>query len=883
MIYWTPTSFFFLCFFHVLFATAQIEISGTVKDTNNQAIESANVILYDLENNIIDYSYTNKNGVYIINLKPYLNTLFKVSAQSLGFQTKSDTLNLILNKKKYTLSFNLKEKTEQLKEVVLKPDEKITREGRVTTIKVSAFKNDIEQTVEDILKSLPGIEVLKNGAIKAHGRYIDKLLIEGEDMFDKNYTMLSKNLDAKVLDAIQILDGFEDNPILAKAIESDKVALNLLLKENYKNIWFGNVSTGLGTENRIELASNIGLIKKNIKFFNFNNYNNLGKKASEQLEGAPSSMSTNGSFREEKIEFDIEPIYDIQNNDIPFFNEGQGTFNKAFIDALSFVTSLNSNLKIRGTGYFINDNQNQFFSSETTFNTGETPIFYSEYSNTKRKNSIAGGELELKYTLGEKSYLKNVFIYNSKPEKTVNHSLFNNYNIDQDLNQKESVVYNHLNYSYLIGEKKILHTYLYFGKDRVTQDLILKNPELSNILTPQENSLIANISNDKVSVYGGKSTMLLNFNQVKTTIELGYESLREYRENEFYVLEANTSNEVDSLENNMAFKQNKIQINTNINYNISKNLELSAGLGIDHLNINTEISERKKWLLNPKIRLHIKNLKLGYFSLGYIKNYNAPVSNVFLNNFQINSYQSFVKGTKEIFIPQNNTFRFYFEKYNQMKTQSISIRILYRKANGNYSTENFIGQNIILTSYGLVDFSDMTTTNINFTSYFKKLALSTNLGTSQNWVHSPIKANTPEFKDLNMYNASYFISGRTYFKLPVNFSFKFNFNQTESNFNNITNKTHWSQLDLNATYKITDELISSFKSNLYLMEDSNYYFLNFRLDFNPKKSKLSYILTLNNMTNEYVFSITNIDDYSIYKSTVELLPRYLFAVVKYRF
>src|SRR5690606_5547650 len=333
MIYWTPTSFFFLCFFHVLFATAQIEISGTVKDTNNQAIESANVILYDLENNIIDYSYTNKNGVYIINLKPYLNTLFKVSAQSLGFQTKSDTLNLILNKKKYTLSFNLKEKTEQLKEVVLKPDEKITREGRVTTIKVSAFKNDIEQTVEDILKSLPGIEVLKNGAIKAHGRYIDKLLIEGEDMFDKNYTMLSKNLDAKVLDAIQILDGFEDNPILAKAIESDKVALNLLLKENYKNIWFGNVSTGLGTENRIELASNIGLIKKKIKFFNFNNYNNLGKKASEQLEGAPSSMSTNGSFREEKNEFDIEPIYDIQNNDIPFFNEGQGTFNKAFIDA----------------------------------------------------------------------------------------------------------------------------------------------------------------------------------------------------------------------------------------------------------------------------------------------------------------------------------------------------------------------------------------------------------------------------------------------------------------------------------------------------------------------------------------------------------------------
>jgi hypothetical protein len=40
---------------------------------------------------------------------------------------------------------------------------------------------------------------------------IDKLLIEGEDMFNK--IKLTKNLDANVLD-VSIIDDYEDNPVL---------------------------------------------------------------------------------------------------------------------------------------------------------------------------------------------------------------------------------------------------------------------------------------------------------------------------------------------------------------------------------------------------------------------------------------------------------------------------------------------------------------------------------------------------------------------------------------------------------------------------------------------------------------------------------------------
>ena len=62
------------------------------------------------------------------------------------------------------------------------------------------------------------------------------------------------------------IDGFEDNPILKKMNNSDKVALNLKLKKDKQNIWFGNVTAGVGivSENRWKEGINLGLLKKKI-------------------------------------------------------------------------------------------------------------------------------------------------------------------------------------------------------------------------------------------------------------------------------------------------------------------------------------------------------------------------------------------------------------------------------------------------------------------------------------------------------------------------------------------------------------------------------------------------------------------------------------------
>ena len=160
----------------ILMLSQEVKISGTIKDNQNRGIESASVLVYDNLENTISYTYSNETGNYSLVFEKPINTLIKVSVASLGYAKKEITLDLTL-KSNLSQSFILEEKTEYLKEIVIEANQKIKINKDTTTIKVTSFSNKTEQTVEDLLKKLPGIEVQKDGSIKAHGKTIDKLLI----------------------------------------------------------------------------------------------------------------------------------------------------------------------------------------------------------------------------------------------------------------------------------------------------------------------------------------------------------------------------------------------------------------------------------------------------------------------------------------------------------------------------------------------------------------------------------------------------------------------------------------------------------------------------------------------------------------------------------
>jgi hypothetical protein len=868
---------FILFFFSFISFSQEIKISGTIKDNQNRGVESASVVVYDNLENTLSYTYSNEKGNYNLAFEKPNDNIITIIVTSLGYSEKETTLDLT-SKTNLSLSFVLNEKQEYLKEVVIEAYQKIKINRDTTSIKVASFGNKTEQTVEDILKKLPGIEVQKDGSIKAHGKSIDKLLIEGDDLFDKNYKLLTKNLDAKNLDVVQIIDGFEDNPILKRMNNSDKVALNLKLKKDKQNIWFGNVLVGAGivSENRWKEGLNLGLLKKKIKLFYLADYNNSGEKATDQVSKA---INDNNLFGENRYEKTAKTLFTINSNENSSFSKSQSVTNKAFFNSLSFSKKINSSMTLRGVGYFADDNQLQSSFSQTQYNIENNPVSYTENNNYSSKKRLSSGELELKYFVNEDNYLTNIFIYKNNPNTINSELLFNKDLIDQSSNDKNQTFYNHFNHTYRLADNKVLHNYFYFGKDNIYQNSRIESPFLNSFLNINPEVLVSENANNSNLYYGLKTKMISRFKKLEYTLGLQLENSKEIINNTFFENEIHNA----TYENNTVLKQNQISLENNFRYNITQKLDATASINLIQNQFSLNGNTNGIYILNPHFSFNLKKTKIGNFTLSYSENNKPPEINFLNENFLLSNYKTFEKGTEYEGIFKNKTVFFSHNLFNDEKRFSIGTSFFYMKSKDTYNKESLITDNLSFEKHLLSIGSTNFNGNFNVINYFRKLKTATKLETIQNWNETPTRVNSIVFIDIKTYSSSYKFSATTYFNLPINFDFGFNYNYYKTDFNSILTKNRTKDAFINCNYKISKTWLVEINSTFYQMNSKNYSFINTIINYNPEESKFSYRLILNNLTNENEFTLVSLDNYTSYKSTINLVPRYLLLTVKYRF
>lgn len=861
----------------ILIFSQEIKISGIIKDKQNRGIESASVVVLDDIKNTLTYGYSDENGNYNLLFNKPKNGIIIVELTSLGYSKKETKIDCT---SKITLlqSFILEEKTESLKEVVIEANQKIKIDRDTTTIKVASFTNKTEQTIEDILKKLPGIEVQTDGSIKAHGKTIDKLLIEGDDLFDKNYKLLTKNLDAKALDAVQIIDAFEDNPILKKMNNSDKVALNLKLKKDKQNIWFGNILVGAGivSENRWKEGVNLGLLKKKIKLFYLADYNNSGEKATDQVS---SSINDNNLFGENRYEKTAKTIFNINSNENSSFSKSQSVFNKAFFNSLSFSKKINPSISLRGVGYFANDNQLQNSFSQIQYNIENNPVSYSETNNYSAKKTLSSGEFELKYFVNEDNYLTNIFIYKNNSNTINSELLYNKDRIDQSSNNKNQTFYNHFNHTYRLAENKVLHNYLYFGKDNIRQNSRIESPLLNSFLKINSESIVTENADNSNSYFGLKSKMISRFKKLEHTLGLQFENSKEIINNTFFENEINNT----TYKNNTILKQNQFFLENNFRYNITRKFDVTASLNLikNQFSLNNIITNLL--FSNSLFSINFKKTKIGNFTLSYSENDKPPEINYLNDKFLLFNYKTFEKGTKYEGIFKNKTIFFSHHLFNDEKRFSIETSLFYTKSKNAYNKESLITDNLSFEKYLLSKGNTNLNGSFSVINYFRILKTATKIETIQNWHETPTQVNSAAFVDIKIHSSFYKFSATTYFNLPVNFDFGFNYNYYKTDFNTILTKNRIKDAFINCNYKISKTWLTEINSTFYQMNSKNYSFINTIINYNPEESKFSYRLILNNLTNENEFTLISLDNYILYKSTIKLVPRYLLLTVKYRF
>jgi hypothetical protein len=135
----------------------------------------------------------------------------------------------------------LKSKIELLHEVVIRSGS-IRIKGDTTSYRASDFVVSANANVEELLKKLPGIQVDKNGTIKAMGETVQKVLVDGEEFFGDDPGMAVKNLRADAVKEVQVFDKKSDQAEFTGIDDGDrKKTINLKLKEDKKKGYFGKI------------------------------------------------------------------------------------------------------------------------------------------------------------------------------------------------------------------------------------------------------------------------------------------------------------------------------------------------------------------------------------------------------------------------------------------------------------------------------------------------------------------------------------------------------------------------------------------------------------------------------------------------------------------
>jgi hypothetical protein len=133
-----------------------------------------------------------------------------------------------------------------LEEVMVKSTVAAIRmKGDTLEYKADSFYVKPGANVEELLKRLPGIEVNRDGTIKAQGEKVTQVLVDGDEFFSDDPSLATKYLQANSVDKVQVFDKKSDQSTFT-GIDDGKHSktINIKLKENSKQGYFGKLSAG---------------------------------------------------------------------------------------------------------------------------------------------------------------------------------------------------------------------------------------------------------------------------------------------------------------------------------------------------------------------------------------------------------------------------------------------------------------------------------------------------------------------------------------------------------------------------------------------------------------------------------------------------------------
>lgn len=364
-------------------------LKGRIADADGQPLPGAAVQIVALPDSArVAATMTDAEGNYIFNkIKPgkyaiiYAMTGMEQQSQDVNVADTTGTLELPAR--------TLTENAVMLKEAVV-TGIRTAVVAKEDTIEFNAgsFHTNPNATVEDLLKKLPGVEVGKDGSISSGGKSVTKILVNGKEFFNDDPQMASKNLPSNMVEKVQVVDRKSELARLTGVDDGeDETVINLTVKKDMNNGWFGNIGAGYGTDNRYE---------SNFTVSNFSNGNQV------TILGGANNINEMGSTDRGRGRF------------ANFGSSGGINTSQRF--GVNFNVGNEEKFRIGGNVFYSHSDRDSRQLSETQFLFPDSVSYQKSGSRTRDKGHNVNADLRMQWKIDENNTLdfRPRFSFNSR-------------------------------------------------------------------------------------------------------------------------------------------------------------------------------------------------------------------------------------------------------------------------------------------------------------------------------------------------------------------------------------------------------------------------------------------------------------------------------------
>ncbi|WP_194850032.1 carboxypeptidase-like regulatory domain-containing protein [Nonlabens antarcticus] len=855
--------------------------SGVINSNEGEVLATATIIAKAIDAKDFKFTSADLDGKYQLQLITSMD--YEVTIRSLGYVTLSDTVNFSKDSIK---NYILEKSKESLDSILVKARAPVLQKGDTTAYRVEYFLTGNERKARDILEKIPGIEVDGRGNVQVNGKDVTTLMVDGKIFFSGDEKLGVNNIPSDVIDEIEIIQNYDPIPFMKNLRDSEQIALNIKLKEDKQNFFFGEIGAGGGYENIYTAHANLFYYSKKLGVNFISGASNDGQRIFTlqdyiDFEGGSSLLLT-----------DAKAYFALQNSSFGnYLNRDDFIENRNIVGAFNAVSEITPRSTLSAYSVWLDD-RSRFNSTSNRFYP-QQELEENLETNSGVDALLGLTKLKWQYRKTLKNYwdftglLRTAFSDSNDELSSVTTNRDNRFtNRTSDL----------VDYSL---EFNAIHNAQWSEKSYITWETKLKTsnnddssiynfnqPVFSEILnfTGDPNDLLVDQNRDSENV------------TIASTLDYFWNYGRRSQLNPRINIEHNSDNyqtlDQELLRSGRGISFKDDGFNNDLKYRLT-----TYGAGLDHTfknevhnltfgfmvnqydytsrNFENPTISTKTLKFLPAIDYSLSLLGTQKISLDYNTSVSLPNSVALANRFRLTGYNSIFRGNPNLDEKYIHNARLYYS------TGARSLGYLF---NGSISLNSSNGA--IRASREFEDIDQITTyiflrepnSNLGFNASYLHLERNWRFGLNPNYrISSSSDVINNEIVDLKVVGYGYRISAISSYKnlLNVNASFRQQFNNYDG-FNN--NRFTNTSLAINLSHDISDNwILSSDFSQTYFKNNTTgdsrqFGLLDISGEYKPSGSSWIFNMNLRNIFDVDSRSDSSVSDFIISQKNTFILP-----------